>query len=180
MKLWAALAGAVRGWADIIRGRDGWQSHFALSAGGLAAALAIYFLCAFLAIALGSMSGGMPGIIGVLMGLLVQALSVLALLVGLISAKVAVKSDAPMLTLLVPGVYALIFYVLAGTIMASIAIDLVLVALLLVAALLYRLGQIAGGWTIGVSLAFAVFTTVLLVAMPLTLYMLTTHGNSPI
>jgi hypothetical protein len=173
MKLWAALTSAGQGWLDILRGREGWQSHFALSAGGLVSALAIYFFFAFLAIAFGSISGGMPGLVGVLLGLLVQALSVVALLIGIISAKIAVKSPVPLLALLVPGVYALVFYLLAGTILASVSTDLVALALLLVLLLFYRLGQIAGVWSIGVALAFAVFTTLLLVAMPLTLYMLT-------
>ena len=180
MKLWAALRQAWLGWVDIVRLRPDWDEHFGLSFGALAKALVIFFLFAFLAIAMGSIQGGMPSLPGLTENLLVQALGLLALLIGIVATKLAVKSDVPVLRVLVPGIYGLVFYLVAGSILASISIETMAIVLLGLVFLLYSLGRAAGGWTLGVSLAFAVLTVLLLVGMPLTLYMLGTPAGSPI
>ncbi len=179
MKLWAALRDAGLGWIDIVRGREGWQARFGFSLGALAKALVIFFLFAFLAIAIGSTQGGMPSLPGLVANLLVQALGLVALLIGIVVTKLAVKSDAPLMELLVPGVYGLVFYLVAGSILAAISIETLAIVLLGLVFLLYSLGRAAGAWSIGVALAFAVLTVVLLVGMPLTLYMLTNPAASP-
>lgn len=180
MKLWAALRDAVQGWAEIIQGRGSWREQFSFSAAGLVTALFIFFFFAFLAIAFGSMGTGMPAIIGVLIALAVQGLAVLALVIGVVLAKMVLKSDAPVMGFLVPGVYALVFYLILGSILAALGGSMIVLALLAIGGMFFRLGRMAGGWTIGVSAAFAVFTVVLLVAMPLTLYMLSNPAGSPI
>lgn len=179
MKLWAAVVDAAMGWIDIVRGRDGWQERFGFSAGSVAKALVIFFFFAFLAIAVGSIQTGMPSLAGLVTNLLVQALGLVALVIGIVVTKLAVRSDAPILRLLVPGIYGMVFYLVAGSVLAAISIETVAIVLLGLVFLLYSLGRAAGPWTLGVSLAFAVLTVVLLVGMPLTLYMLTNPAGSP-
>jgi hypothetical protein len=75
------------------------------------------------------------------------------------------------LGLLVPGVYALIAYLIVGTILSLIAGPVLVLLWLGLAYLLFCLGWRTEGWNIGVAAAFAVLTMVLLVGMPVTLYM---------
>ena len=180
MKLWGALRDAWLGWVDIVRLRPGWQERFGFSFGALAKALVIFFLFAFLAIAMGSVQGGMPSLPGLLTNLLVQSLGLVALLIGIVVTRLAVKSKVPMLRVLVPGIYGMVFYLVAGSVLAAISIETVPIVLLGLVFLLYSLGRAAGAWSIGVALAFAVLTVVLLVGMPLTLYMLNNPAGSPI
>jgi hypothetical protein len=179
MKLWAALRDAFLGWVDIVRLRPGWENRFAFSYGALAKALVIFFLFAFLAIAMGSVQVGMPSLNGLVTNLLVQAMGLLALLLGVVVTRLAVKSDVPMLRVLVPGIYGMMLYLIAGSILAAVSTETVPLVLLGLVFMLYSLGRAAGLWSIGVSIAFAVLTIVLLVGMPLTLYMLTYSSGSP-
>ena len=95
-----------------------------------------------------------------------------ALLIGIFGTRFAVRDHAPALPLLVPGVYALIFYLILGA-LVSLAIGFLLPLLWLgLVYMLYRLGRMAGGWTIGVSAAFAVLTVLLLVGTPIALYIM--------
>ena len=185
MKLWAALRDAWLGWVDIVRGREGWREHFGFSAGALAKALVIFFFCAFLAIALGAIQQGMPGLGGLVQSLIVQVVFVLGLVLATLITNYAVKSDARLLEVLVPGTYGLTLFLLTGSILAAFSNEIALIASLGLVLLLYRLGRVVGQWTIGVSLAFAVATVllsmgILLVIQPLTLYMLNNPAGSPI
>lgn len=180
MKLWLAMRNAVRGWVEIVRNQDGWREQFSLSGAGLGTALAIYFFFAFVAIGYGSLGSGMPSGLGIVVNLLVQGLSISALLIAVYLARIILQLDRPVLEMLVPGIYALVFYLIAGTIVAAIGIQMITLALLGVGYLFYRLGRVAGSWPIGVSVAFAVLTVALLVGLPMTLYMLATPAGSPI
>lgn len=180
MKLWVALRDASRGWAAIILRRQDWRERFRLSGAGLATALLIYFFLGFLAIAFGPIGTGTPDLAVVIVGLIVQGLSIAALAIAVYLTRMALKSNAHVLGFIVPGIYALIFFLVAGSILAIIGSAMIVLALLALAYLLYRLARMAGEWSIGVSVAFAVFTVVLLVGMPPTLYMLSNPAGSPI
>lgn len=171
MKIWAALTAAFAGWVAIIRGEADWQKHFSISAAGLTTALVLFLFFALLSIALASASVGMPSLFGLIIAVLVQSLSILALLIGIHITRKMVPGDVPVMTLLVPGIYALIAYLVAGTILSLIAGPALVLLWIGLAFLLFCLGWRAGGWNIGVSAAFAVLTMVLLVGMPVTLYM---------
>lgn len=171
MKIWAALSEASKGWTAIIRGDGDWARHFALTPASLASALVLFVFFALLSIALASANVGMPSLFGLLIALLVQSLSILALLLGILVTRRFMPGDVDLLRLLVPGVYALIAYLVMGTILSLIAGPVLVLLWLGLAFLLFCLGRQAGGWNIGVSAAFAVLTMVLLVGMPVTLYM---------
>lgn len=171
MKTFAALKEALAGWIAIIRGEADWQRHFTISAAGLTTALVLFLFFALLSIALASANVGMPSLIGLVVAVLVQSLSIVALLIGIHVTRRMVPRDVRVTTLLVPGIYALIAYLVMGTILSLIAGPVLILLWVGLAFLLFHLGWRAGGWNIGVSAAFAVLTMVLLVGMPVTLYM---------
>lgn len=171
MKIWAALKNAVAGWIAIIRGEQGWQRYFSISAAGLTTALVLFWFFALLSVALASADVGMPSLFGLIIAVLVQSLSILALLAGIYVTKRLVPVPVRVLGLLVPGVYALIAYLIAGTILSLVAGPALVLLWLGLAYLLFCLGWRTEGWNIGVAAAFAVLTMVLLVGMPVTLYM---------
>lgn len=171
MKIFAALKNALAGWIAIIRGEADWQRHFSISAAGLTTALVLFLFFALLSIALASANVGMPSLFGLIIAVLVQSLSIVALLIGIQVTRSMVPGEVQMMPLLVPGLYALIAYLVMGTILSLIAGPVLVLLWAGLAFLLFCLGWRAGKWSIGVSAAFAVLTMVLLVGMPVTLYM---------
>lgn len=171
MKIFAALKEALAGWIAMIRGEADWIRHFAISAAGLTTSLVLFLFFALLSIALATADVGIPSFFGLVIALLVQSLSIVALLLGIHVTKRMVPSDGRMMDLLVPGIYALIAYLIVGTVLSLIAGPVLILLWVGLAFLLFQLGWRAGGWNIGVSAAFAVLTMVLLVGMPVTLYM---------
>lgn len=179
MKIWAALRKALAGWTGLVRGSPDWARHFSLSPAGLVTALVLFAFFALLSVALAASNVGMPDLFGALVALLVQGLSVLALVAAIFFTRKAVPGPQPFLQILVPGIYALIAYLVAGTVLSLVAGPLLMVLWAGLAALFFFLGRRAGQWSIGVSLAFAVLTMVLLVGLPMTLYMLTGPVAAP-
>jgi len=179
MKSWTALGEAFTGWMKIVRGEAEWERHFALTPAGLTTGLVLYALFAFLSIALASFAVGVPTIVGFVAAMLVQGLSVTALLVGVYGTRMVVPTDEPLLVTLVPGVYALVFYLIVGTALSLVGGPALLFLWVLLAFLLYRLGRVAARWSVGVAAAFSALTLALLVGMPMTLYMLTGPVAAP-
>ena len=171
MKIFAALKEALAGWIALIRGDADWIRHFAISAAGLTTALVLFLFFALLSIALATADVGIPNFFGLLIALLVQSLSILALLIGVLVTRRMVPGEARVMDLMVPGIYALIAYLVIGTMLSLIAGPVLILLWIGLAFLLFELGWRAGGWNIGVAAAFAVLTMVLLVGMPVTLYM---------
>lgn len=181
MKLWTILSNAVFGWVLLARNQPGWRERFTISAAGLVTALFIFAFIAFLAVALTSMSIGMPSAIGVAAAMFVLALPITGLVVTLLATRLLLKSDTAALPVLVPGVYASSAFLLLEGILAMIGGPVVMLAWLGLAYLLFQLARAATGWSVGVAAAFAVLTIVLLVAMRLALYMLSTlAAGSPL
>jgi hypothetical protein len=178
MKLWANLRDAWDGWLKILRSEAGWEAHFRLSTAGLVSALVLFYLFAFFAVMLASLQVGVPTLVGFINTMLVQSLWILALLAGILGTRYAVRTRTPVLLLLVPSLFALIAYLVLGTLVALVAGAALPILWLGLAYMLFRLGRVGGGWTLGVSAAFAVLTIVLLVGLPLTLYMLTAAAVS--
>lgn len=172
MKIWTAISSAFFGWQMILKGEAGWRERFSITAAGLASALLIYAFLAFIAVAFASTSIGMPNVFGVLAAMFVLALPIVSLVLTLLITRNVLKNDQPMLALLVPGVYALALFLLVEGLLAMLGGPIVMLSWLGLGYLLYRLVRSATDWSIGVAAAFALFTVVLLVAMRLALYML--------
>jgi len=174
MKIWQALRQAGAGWRMILRGEAGWQEHFRLSMAGLFTALVLFYAFAFLAVVLASLQVGVPTLGGFLDIMVVQSLWLGALLIGVYGTRFALKDTNSALPLLVPGIYAMIAYLVLGSLVSLVFGILLPLLWLGLAWMFFRLGRVAGGWTIGVSAAFSLLTVVLLVGLPMTLYMLAT------
>ena len=181
MKIWAALREATIGWVMLLRGEDGWRDRFAFSAAGLVAALVIFVAAAFLAVAITSVSIGMPSLVGVIAAMFVLALPLTSLVVVLIGTRMVLKSQEPVLEVMVPATYALTAFLLAEGFLAMLGGPVVMLAWLGLAYLLYALARAVTAWNVAIAAGFAVLTVVLLVAMRLALYMVsTTAAGSPI
>lgn len=179
MKIWVALSNAFFGWLMLARGDAGWRQRFVLTHSGLVTALVLFVFFALISIALAAIGVNLPTVEGFIAGLLVQGLYIVALLVGIVGTRRAVPIAVPVLDLMVPGLYALVFYLILGTALSLLGGFALLVLWALLGFLLYRLGRMAAGWSVGVSVAFAVLTMALLVGMPMTLYMLTGPVAAP-
>lgn len=176
MKLWVALSNAGAGWLMILRGEPDWRERFALTAPGLTTALIVFVLATFVAVAIAAMSIGLPSLFGILAAMFALALPLVSLMLVLHGTRMALGSTEPVLDVLVPAVYALTVFLLAEGMLAMAGGPLVMVAWLGLAYLLYRLARTATGWNAAISAGFAVLTVVLLVAMRLGLYMLSSIG----
>lgn len=172
MKSLSLLRDALVGWRAILVGDPAWYEHFRPSLAGLAAALALFFGLAFVFITVASLGLGVPTVSGFVAVMLAQALPLLALLVASWITRRIVPTPRPLLELLVPGVYALIAYLVLGLAFSILGGPLLVLLWAVLGFLLYRLGRMAAGWSIGIALAFAVLTVVLLVGLPVALYML--------
>jgi hypothetical protein len=177
MKLTAILSQALAGWLLILRGKPDWQQRFTLTWPGLVTALLIFALAAFVAIIFASMSIGLPSLAGVLAAMVVLALPVLAFWLSLSGTRAMLKSSAPTLPLLVPGVYALTVFLLFEGVLALLGGPIVMLAWIALAFVLFCLARAATDWNVGVAFCFAVFTVVLLVALRLALYMLSSTAG---
>lgn len=181
MKIWAALSNAVVGWVMLLRGEDGWRDRFAFTLAGLTTALIIFIVTTFLAVAITSMSIGMPSLVGVIAAMFVLALPLTSLVVVLLGTRMTLKSDEPVLDVMVPASYALTAFLVAEGLLALLGGPVVMLAWLGLGYMLYQLARVATTWNVAISAGFAVLTVVLLVAMRLALYMLsTTAAGSPI
>jgi hypothetical protein len=180
MKIWAALRNAGIGWTKLLRSEDGWRDHFALTRAGLATALVIFIFTTFLVVAITSISIGLPSLIGVVAAMFVLALPLTSLVVVLLGTRMTLKSDDPVLDVMVPASYALTAFLIAEGVLAMIGGPVVMLAWLGLAYMLYQLARSATTWNVAISAGFAVLTVMLLVAMRLALYMLSTAAASPI
>lgn len=180
MKLLGIVTDAVSGWSMILRHDANWRERFTISMAGLVTALCIFAFVAFVAVAVGSMSYGMPSAIGVAAAMVVLALPIAALALALLATRVMLRSEVAMLPVLVPGLYALTAFLVIEGLLAMIGGPIVLLSWLALAYLLFCLTRLATNWNLGIAVAFSVLTVVLLVAMRLALYMLSNPAGSPI
>jgi hypothetical protein len=122
----------------------------------------------------------MPSPAGVVAAMFVLALPVTALAMSLAGTRMLLKGRAPGLEVMVPGIYAATGFLVAEGLLAVIGGPLVLLSWLALAFLFYRLARAATDWNAAIAAAFAVLSVVLLVAMRVALYMLSSVAPSPI
>ena len=170
MKVWATIRDAFIGWRQILLGQTGWERYFRLTMPGLVAALALFYLVAFVAILATALDAvTLEGFVNII---LVQSLWLVAVLIGIYATRHFLRGAVPVLPLLIPAVYALIAYFVLGSIVSLISGALLPILWLVLTYMLFRLGRAAGQWSVGVSAAFGALIVLLLVALPMTLYML--------
>ena len=178
MTMWRALGDAVAGWVLILRGDAGWRERFRFSAPAVVNALVVVLFIAFLGVALGSTSVGMPSVLEVVVTMAALALPALALLVTLVLTRNMLRSPVPLLPIMVPGLYLVAAFILLEGALAMIAGPLALLSWLVLAWFVFRLARVATDWNAGVVAAFAVLTVAMLVAMRLGLYMVNAAASA--
>lgn len=172
MNSFRALQQSVEGWIAILRGGADWRDGFRLTWAGLATGIVLFYLFAFLGVVVASFSYEVPTLTGFIATMVIQSLYLLALAIGILITRSAVKDKAALLPVLVPGVYALVYYLILGALVSLVFGPLLPVLWMGLLYMFFRLGRVGGGWTIGVSVAFAVLTVLLIVGTPIALYMM--------
>ncbi len=165
---------AVKGWGDILGGRDrdAWRRHFRLDAAGLAVAVVWYIAILGLAIAIQSLLVMPPTASQLLAAMVLNTLPLVALALAIALTVIAIRPGPGVgLALMVTGVWLFALLPVIG--LASLLISPLLGYSVfgIVGYLLYRAGRVVGGMGAGTSVAFAVFTLVVLVASSPSLYM---------
>ena len=174
------LKQAAIGWLDLIAGRPSGAERFNFSRGGLIRAVSFYFLMVLLTMVVLGIAGGMPSYTQVFFGLLINALPLLTVAAVIALTLWLMRPGVTVTEMLVPAAYALGFLLLVGLPLSLVFGDLFANAMLgALGYLLYREARDIAGMRMGVSIAFAVLTVAVLVALPIGLYMLTTPATPP-
>ncbi len=179
MRLWSLLKHAVLGWRAIVIGDPDWGQHFRANPAGMVTALIILLLVALAVTLVGTIGASMSEL-ALVLAVLVELCGVAGLVLATLAIRLESRSQVPALTVIVPGIYALVPYVVVRTALAIFVAPLVVLALVGLAFLLYRLGRVAGQWSASAAAAFVVLSIALLVTLPTTLYMLANPPVSPI
>lgn len=176
MNAFAELWRALLGWLDLLTAQPGAAGKFSLTRAGLVNAIGAYFAAVLLAIVVQSLVSGFPGWFQVVLSLVFNAILLLAILAAIwITARLF---TAPTVAIAVPSVYAMALVLIISLPVAYAASSGAQLALFGVRGFMfYRAAREAGKLGIGVSVAFAILCVVLLAAIPIGLYMLTSGGQ---
>lgn len=172
-EFWAAILG----WLDLIAGRKDAAAKFTLTRAGLINATGAYIAVALLGATLMALLGLDPAIIGTVVRLLLNMLSLLAIWLVIAMTGLVLPAVRPPYSLLVPATYAMALLLLVRVPLDIAAPGLFTNALLgALGFMLFRGARGVAGLGIGSSLAFAVLSAVVLVLVTVGIYMLATGG----
>jgi hypothetical protein len=176
MNAFAELWRALLGWLDLLTAQPDAVGKFNLSRPGLVNAIGSYFAAVLLVIVIQSIVGGFPGWFQVVLSLVFNGVVLLAILAAIwVTARLFAVSAV---AIAVPSVYAMALVLLVSLPVAYAASGGAQLALFGVRGFMfYRAAREAGRLGIGVSVAFAILCIVLLAAIPIGLYMLTSGGQ---
>jgi hypothetical protein len=163
---------AVVGWLDIIAGRPGGGERFNATQAGLVRALIWYFLLVLLTVLVQGLSLGMPASSEVFTAVMVNALPLLGVYLVILVTVRLFRLAIPVNALLVPAIYAMAFILAIGLPLSLLGGGMFANAMLgALGYMFYRAGRDIAKLGIGVAIAFAVLSIVVLVALPIGLYM---------
>lgn len=175
----ADLASAWRGLALTAAGKREAAAQFNPTLGGLAIALGWFLLALILSAAAQSAAGGMPSLLQLAIGIFIQAMTLLALGFATVQSLRFLKLDVPAMTVLVPIVYFMALAQVLAIPLNLLGPNVQLIAVLVLALLIWRAGVILAGMRNGVAIAFALLCLMVLVVVPNALYMLFLAIPSP-
>lgn len=180
MNFFLSFAMATKGWVEIITGRDTAVMRFDSSRFGLLTAISFYLLVVLLTLALQTVQFGPPAPMILTIGLLIQALPVLAVSIVTPFTFFTLRLPGHPRELLVPVIYLLGFLFLIRLFASYFDMQANIAILGLLGFFLFRAARIVTSMKVMPAIAYAVLNIVLLVAMPLALYMLLAPGPGPI
>jgi hypothetical protein len=166
------LTRAWRGLALTVAGKPEAASQFNPTLGGLVIALILYLLAVVLTAAAQSVAVGMPSVDQVAIGLLIQGATVAALAVATVLSLHFLTLAVPMNVLFVPIVYFMALIQVLAIPLVLLGPNMQLIAVLVLALLIWRAGVVLGGMRNGVAIAFSLLCLMVLVVVPNALYML--------
>jgi hypothetical protein len=168
------IKNAAIGWVDLLGARGDAAARFNATRRGLITMLGFYFVLVILTntIQAASLHSTPPGIIDLVVSLAINALPLAAVFIVIGLTVAVLRPPVGPLALMVPAGYALAFVLLIGLPLALFGVNFSAAIQGVLGYMLYRLARDIGKFSIGISIAFAILTVVLLVAIPLGLYML--------
>ncbi|WP_404400002.1 hypothetical protein [Pelagibacterium halotolerans] len=164
------LTNATSGWSKILAGKPDWKDHFTFDAAALNRGFVLYFTAVLFAIICLTLRYGMPVPVVMLILMAGYILPVLAFIFSASLGKRAVKFEAPIVEIYVPGLYMLALMAAIGGLTLLIGVPLWGVIVTLTAFFLLRLARVAAGVDFAPALAFAFLN--FLAGLPLALYMM--------
>jgi hypothetical protein len=167
---------AAAGWYKLVMRQEGWRERFVLTRQGLWVAFAGYFGIVVLAILIqGALSGTAdPGRLAA--SVVANSLPLVGAILAIVITVLILQVKVPMIEMIVPAVHALTLLLLAGFVLTIIGGILAPVLLALLGYMFYRGGREILSLSIVFALGYAALSIVLLVALPMSLYMLVAPG----
>ena len=163
---------AALGWFQLAMRRPDWRGQFDATREGFFTALGIYFTLVMIAILVQGIFSGIPSIPDLAFGIVINGLPLAGALLAAWGTILSLQLKVPMLEAMVPITYAMIFLLIAGIAISAISGGLAPILLGILAYLLYRAAREILGVSVVFALAYAGLSIVLLVALPMSLYML--------
>jgi hypothetical protein len=170
---------AWRGLAMTVAGKREAAGMFRPTLQGLIIALGWFLLALILSAAAQSVAVGMPSLLQVAIGIFIQAATLAVLAVGTAQSLTFLRLGVPVLTLLVPIVYFMALVQVLAIPLNLLGPNVQIIAVLVLALLVWRAGIILAGMRNGVAIAFALLCLMVLVVVPNALYMLFLAIPSP-
>lgn len=172
----------VRAWTGLAligAGRPEARTAFAPTLAGLAIASGWFILALLLAAAAQSIAVGLPRLDQVLVGFLLQAITLAALFWATSLSLHFLKLELPATVLFVPMVYILGLLQLVAIPLILLGPNAQLLAILVAAFFMGRAGKVLAGMRRGTAIAFGLLCLMVLVLVPVALYMLFIPIPSP-
>lgn len=166
------LTQAWRGLGLIVAGKREAAACFVPTAPGLVVALGWLILALLLVAAAQSAAVGLPDPTQLLAGFVIQGLTVAILAVATASSLTFLKLEIRPLQLLVPIVWFMALMQVLAIPLVLLGPNVQILAVLVLALLIWRAGLVLAGMRMGVALAFALLCLMVLVVVPNALYML--------
>jgi hypothetical protein len=163
---------ALLGWRDLAQFRPGWRARFVPTPEGLRTAATFYGLAVVLNVGLQMAIAGQAGVAQVVVNLGLNVVPLAGLALAVAASLWALGLGERLFAVLVPATWALAFALIAGMPLSLLQLPAGALLLIALAYLYYRLGRAACAFPPGLGAAFAAICLVLLVALPLSLYML--------
>lgn len=167
---------AAAGWYKLVMRQPGWRDRFVLTTQGLLVALAGYFGIVILAILIQGALSGTADFARLALSIVANSLPLAGVVLAIVATVLLLQIKVPMIEMVVPAVHALTLLLLAGFVLTIVGGILAPVLLALLGYMFYRGGREILGLSIAFALAYAALSIVLLVALPMSLYMLGAPG----
>lgn len=173
------LTQAWRGLALTVAGKAEATGYFNPTRSGLFVALGWLLLALLLSAAAQSAAVGMPSVMQLVTGILIQAGTIAVLAVATAQSLRFLRIDLPMTALLVPMIYIMALIQLMAIPLVLLGPNTQLIAVLVLGLLIWRTAVVIANMGMGVAAAFSLLCLMVLVVVPNALYIVFLQFPSP-